>query len=162
MFSFQKIANAVISCVIAFLFLGIMCFVLFSDKFNYKNIRKVEQRQFHGQILNLSQHPIRVVESKRLYTVQPGKSSLEAGVFDADGFMIDAPVTIDKDTFDAGVFKFCDFARLVIRSTPYGDVVTTNHGTRLCKVMGDYGLYRNLNEAFDRVSVDYAVKKLVR
>jgi hypothetical protein len=148
--SVKFISQVLISTLIALVVLVSMTAVFFAEDMNWTSLHRMQQRHFYGQLLNATNHPVKIIESKRLYPVPPWKTGLEINIHDTDGFVIDFPIQIDGKTVDKGVFKICDFAHVIIRSTPKGDVLETNKGTVLCRLMGDYGLFDDLDEAFGK------------
>jgi hypothetical protein len=141
------------------LLLGFSSTVLFVlvTGFGWDDFRHVEQSRFHGQILNLTGQAITFTHTYGHQILPAGKSSMDMGILDADGLIIDHPVRIGDKVYNQGLFVLCDFGKLTLRSTSQGDVLEGSPGTWLCRALNDYGFHPKL-EALRNVAV-YLRKK---
>src|SRR4051812_9207088 len=112
----------------------LMAFFVTLTGFNWHSFRHVEQKSFHGQILNYTDKPLRFVHTEGTTNLPAGENSMDTGILDADGLIIDHPVKIGHRVYQHGTFVVCDFGKLTLRTTQQGDVLEGSPGTWLCRM----------------------------
>ena len=137
---------------------GLLFFVsatsLFAIATHWDAFRKVEQKRFHGQILNLTNKPLRFTHTEGTTTLPAWTNSLETGVLDADGLIIDHPVRMGRQLYKEGTFVLCDFGKLTLKTTANGeDVLEGSPGTLLCRIFHDYGIHPKLEAIRNNVTL---------
>jgi len=107
---------------------------------NWNAFRKVEQKRFHGQVINLTNKPVRFTHTEGTTVLPAWAKSLDMGVLDADGVIIDQPTRIGHHVYKKGTFVLCDFGKITLKTSPKGETVLEGSpGTYLCRMLFDYG-----------------------
>lgn len=116
-----------------------------SDK---RSVKKMLQQYIHGSISNRTNHTIRITEYRFIHPLPAGFQSEGINIYDVDSLLIDRPTEIEGKLYTSGVFRFCDFVTLTVKSLPDRDQVTPNQGVTICRLISDYQYYGSIEDAF--------------
>lgn len=146
-------ARKIRTLILTSLCLGVLGVLALSVVFGFEpsldGLKSRLQQTFHAQLANETSHPLRVTEYRWLHKVPPRQSAEQADIYDPDSLMIDRPTLINGAIYKAGVFRFCDFVSLAVRQRADGlDEVTISGGAPLCRMLGDFGHFNSIREAF--------------
>lgn len=132
--------------VIAALIISVL--ILFAGDLKiFRNIENIKNN-FGGIIVNNSGQKIKITEWSIPRELEPGFSSRDIGLFDADGLIISSPVMFEGRLYDRGVLKICNFMQLNIEQKEGYLEAKPSLTHYLCELGNSYGWHESLRDAF--------------
>jgi hypothetical protein len=90
-----------------------------------------------------------MLDNSYVQNLPSNNSSRNAGLYDADGIVIDRPMQIDNKTYNNKVLKFCDFGTLELTTGNDDKLVIHPVGSSwICRLIGDFKITDSIKEAF--------------
>lgn len=146
----KKIQTILLASLVVVASLGLFANIFFEQDIptDARSAKLLFQDYFHGRVVNNTDHSIRITDYRNTHIIPPGQNSSHVGIYDVDSLLIDRPTQIDNILYTSGVFKFCDFGALEIRTEGAHDVVILNRVGTACRLLGDYAHFNKIPEAF--------------
>jgi hypothetical protein len=138
--------------MIAGIFVKYLFFAENVQESRYKETRQLEKQYLGGIVLNNSSKTIKIVDNQIIKPLNRGESSRQAGIFDADGIVVEYPVIFEGKRYNSGAIKICDWASIEVNydKEKGANVIKPSVAYNFCSLLEKVGWFNSFNDAFGR------------